>query len=306
MRTLLGALGAIVFALAPAGAHQIRPLGHANPGGGYSGDVFIHKGFAYLSSLLGFNCPSQAVSRRAYVYPAIPVSDFPGQPPSPGFRIFDVTDPRHPAEVGSWIATAAMKAGKTAVFVHSVRVNPSATRAYLSYWDLGTVILDISNPARPRYLGRTTDPQGFAHSTAITPNGRVLIETHETTGGHPSFWHISNPHKPRLIGVFKPPARLVADARRRGASGFALGVHDPKIIGKRAYFSWYALGVIVVDISNPRHPRFVAQFLPPASRHPQNEFCAKSSCTYTWGVYPTRKYVAAADMVGGLWVFRPR
>jgi len=233
------------------------------------------------------------------------MAEFPGHAPSPGFRIFDVTDPRHPVEVGSWIATAAMKTGRTAVFVHSVRVNPSATRAYLSYWDLGTVILDISNPAHPRYLGRTADPQGFAHSTAITPNGRVLIETHETNGGRPSFWDISNPRKPRLLSVFKPPARLVAAAKSRGASGFTLGVHDPKIIGTRAYFSWYALGVLVVDISNPRHPRFLAQFLPPASRDPENEFCANKSCTYTWGVYPTQKYVAAADMVGGLWVFRP-
>src|SRR5438270_3639858 len=293
MRTLLGALGAIVFALAPAGAHQIRPLGHANPGGGYTGDVFIHKGFAYLASWHGFNCPSQgvrvydlskpnrprhvatfadgaselavrgswtektivqraatpgftgelaavsfqngpgtnsyrgfgiyavtnpgtpkelslvrtdpggsheiwlqAVGRRAYVYTAIPVAEFPGHPPSPGFRIFDVTDPRHPAEVGSWIATAAMKAGKTAVFVHSVRVNPSATRAYLSYWDLGTVILDISNPAKPRYLGRTTDSQGFAQSPAITPIGRVLTETHAATGGHASSWITSYPDNP--------------------------------------------------------------------------------------------------------------
>ena len=42
MRSLLGALGAVVFALAPAGGAQIRPLGHANPGGGYTGDVFVH------------------------------------------------------------------------------------------------------------------------------------------------------------------------------------------------------------------------------------------------------------------------
>ena len=133
----------------------------------------------------------------------------------------------------------------------------------------------------------------------------MLIETHETTGGRPSFWDISNPRKPRLLSVFKPPARLVANARKRGASGFTLGVHDAKIIGKRAYFSWYALGILVIDISNPRHPRFLAQFLPPASRDPENEFCAQKSCTYTWGVYPTRKYVAAADMVGGLWLFRP-
>src|SRR5205807_3103386 len=186
-------------------------------------------------------------------------------------------DPNRPVEVGSWIAPAAMRAGKAAVFVHSVRVNPSATRAYLSYWDLGTVILDISNPAHPRYLGRTTDPQGFAHSTAMTPNGRVLIETHETNGGRPSFWDISKPRRPRLLSSFTPPARLVANARKRGASGFTLGVHDPKIIGKRAYFSWYALGVIVVDISNLRHPRFLAQFLPPASHDPENEFCAQKS-----------------------------
>jgi hypothetical protein len=402
MRTLLAALGAVVFALAPAGAHQIRPLGHANPGGGYTGDVFVHRGFAYLSSWHGLNCPSQGVRvydlsepsrprhvatfadgasnlgvrgtwtektivqhaatpsfrgelaavsfqncprtnsyrgfglydvtnprspkelslvrtdpggsheiwlqtvrRRAYVYTAIPVAEFPGHAPSSGFRIFDVTDPRQPAEIGSWIAPESMKAGKTAAFVHSVRVNAAATRAYLSYWDLGTVILDISNPAHPRYLGRTTDNQGFAHSTAITPNGRLLIETHETTGGRPSFWNISNPRKPLLLSVFKPPPRLVAAARKRGASGLTLGVHDPKIIGKRAYFSWYALGVLVFDISSPRHPRFLAQFLPPVSRDPENEFCAKSSCTYTWGVYPTRRYVAASDMVGGLWVFRP-
>jgi hypothetical protein len=402
MRILLGALGAVLLALSPAAANRIRPLGHANPGGGYTGDVFVHRGFAYLSSWHGANCPSQgvrvydlskpsrprrvatfadgssdlavrgtwtektivqhavtpsfsgelaavsfqncpgtnsyrgfglydvtnprapkqlslirtdpggsheiwlqAVQRRVYVYTAIPLAEYPGHPPEPGFRIYDATDPRHPVEIGSWIATPAMRVGRQAVFVHSVRVNAAATRAYVSYWDLGTVILDISDPAHPRYLGRTDDSQGFAHSTAVTPNGKLLIETHETTGGRPSFWDISNPRRPRLLSVFKPPARLIAAGKKRGAAGFALGVHDAKIVGKRAYFSWYGLGVIVADISNPRHPRFLAQFLPPLSRDPENEFCARQSCTYTWGVYPTAKYVAAADMVGGLWVFRP-
>lgn len=401
MRLLLGALGAALLAFAPAGAHRIRPLGHANPGGGYTGDVFVHRGFAYLSSWHGTNCPAQGVRvydmskpsrprhvatfadgsnlavrgtwtektivqhastpsftgelaavsfqncpttnsyrgfglydvtnprapkelslvrtdpggsheiwlqtvrHRAYVYTAIPLAEFPGHPPSPGFRIFDATDPRHPTEIGSWIAPSSLRGSKQGVFVHSVRVNAAATRAYLSYWNLGTVILDISKPTQPRYLGRTHDPQGSAHSTAITPNGKVMIETHETNGGRPSFWDISNPSRPRLLSVFKPPARLVKAAAAHGAAGFTLGVHDPKILGKRAYFSWYGLGVLVADISNPRHPKFVAQFLPPSTRDPENEFCAKKSCTYTWGVYPTKTYVAAADMVGGLWTFRP-
>jgi hypothetical protein len=404
MRILLALFGVAAMAFSPASTQRIRPLGHVNPGGGYSGDVFVHRGFAYLSSWHGTGCPAQGVrvydlakpahprhvstfadgastldirgtwtektivqhvatadfsgelaavsfqncqgtnafrgfglydvtnpraprqlslvrtdpggsheiwlqpkGRRAYVYTAIPLAELvrPGEPTSPGFRIFDVTDPRHPSEVGSWMAPQSMKGGKGGTFVHSVRVNAAATRAYVSYWNVGTVILDISNPARPQFLGRTNDPQGSAHSTAVTPNGKLMIETHETTGGRPSFWDISKPTHPRLLGVFKAPSRLVDRARQAGASGFGLGVHDPKILGKRAYFSWYGLGVLVVDISNPHRPRFVAQFLPPGSRDPGKEICRPGQrCTYTWGVYATPRYAVASDMVGGLWVFR--
>ena len=251
----------------------------------------------------------QQVGRKAYVYTAIPLAEW-GHPPSaeePGFRIYDVSDPRRPVRLSGWIAPASMRVGKKLVFVHSVRVNPSGTRAFLSYWDLGTVILDISNPRKPRYLGRTNDTQGAAHSTALSADGKLLIETHETTGGRPSLWDISNPRHPRRLGVFHAPASLLAEARRRtGGNDFTLGVHDPKIVGKRAYFSWYALGVLVADISNPRHPRFVAQFLPQGTRDPERGFCPRARCTYTWGVFPERRFVLASDLVGGLWVFRLR
>src|SRR6476646_8985145 len=108
MRVLLGALGAAVFAMSPASGHKLRPLAHAYPGGGYTGDVVVHKGFAYLSSWHGTNCPAQGVRvydvttpsapklrspvrtgpgrshemwlqtirNRAYVYPAIPLAEF--------------------------------------------------------------------------------------------------------------------------------------------------------------------------------------------------------------------------------------
>jgi hypothetical protein len=403
VRALTAVVGSVVLAFAPSARSHVQLLGHADPGGGYSADVYAHAGYAYLSSWHGEACTSQGVRvydlknpkrpRRVatfasgrgdievrgtwtektivqhvsvpgfkgdlaatsfqncpgtnsfrgfglydvtnprqpkrlalirtdpggahelwlqqvrghvYVYLAVPLAEF-GQPPySPGFRIYDATDPRHPVEVGSWIAPESLRAGKKAVFVHSVRVNSRGSRAYLSYWDLGTVILDITKPSAPRYLGRTDDPQGFAHSTAFSANGKLMIETHERDGGRPSFWDVANPAHPRLLGVFKPPARLLEAARKRGAAGFATGVHDPKIVGHRAYFSWYALGVIVADISNPRHPRFVAQFLPPSTRDPDKLFCPGARCTVTWGVYPYRNYVLAADMVGGLWVFRVR
>jgi hypothetical protein len=403
MRILLSALAAAILVVSPAAAERVRPLGHASPGGGYSGDVFVHGGFAYLSSWHGVSCPAQGVrvydlsrpshprriatfaagaadlalrgtwtektivqhtatpsftgelavtsfqncpgtnsfrgfglydvsdphaprelslvrtdpggsheiwlqpkGRRAYVYTAIPLAEFPGHAPTPGFRIYDVTDPRHPQEVGSWMVPDALRTGKQA-FVHSVRVNPSATRAFLSYWDAGTVILDISRPSQPRFLGRTTPSQPAAHSTALSRDGRLLIETHETTGGRPWLWDISNPRRPKLLSIFRPPARLIAEARKRtGAGGFELGVHDPKVLGHRLYFSWYALGVLVADISNPRRPRLVAQFLPPASRDAGGDLCGARRCSMTWGVYPTKAYSVASDMVGGLWVFRVR
>jgi hypothetical protein len=402
MRGFLAVVGVAAFGFSGGGHPQARAIGHADPGGGYSGDVYVQRGYAYLSSWHGSACPSQGVRvydlrsparprrvatfadgrselevrgswtektvvqhartpsftgelavvsfqhcpgtssfrgfglydvtsprgpkrlslvrtdpggsheiwlqtvrDRAYVYTAIPLAET-GAPLSPGFRIFDATDPRQPVEVGSWIAPASMRLGKEAAFVHSVRVNAAATRAYVSYWDLGTVILDVSDPHHPAYLGRTHDTQGSAHSTALTANGKVMIETHETRGGRPSFWNVSDPRRPRLLGVFNPPARLVSAAEKRGGAGFTLGVHDAKIVGRRAYFSWYVLGVLVADISNPRHPKFVAQFLPRAARDPGREFCPGKRCSYTWGVFAGKNYSVASDMVGGLWVFRVR
>src|SRR5919199_2982270 len=78
MRTLVTALGAAVIALSPASAHRIRPLGHAYPGGGYSGDVFVHNGFAYLSSWHGAGCPAQ------------------------GVRVYKLSNPRHPRRVATF------------------------------------------------------------------------------------------------------------------------------------------------------------------------------------------------------------
>src|SRR5215218_7165005 len=39
----------------------LRVLSNLDPGGGYHADVFAHKGFAYLSSWHGEDCPSTGV-----------------------------------------------------------------------------------------------------------------------------------------------------------------------------------------------------------------------------------------------------
>lgn len=76
--------------------------------------------------------------------------------------------------------------------MHSVVTNEQATRAYLSYWDLGTAMLDISNPAARR---RPT-------SAAIGRGGNLLDETHEIAAGVPTLYDISNPTSPVKLSGF--------------------------------------------------------------------------------------------------------
>ena len=78
-------------------------------------------------------------------------------PGRPDFRIWDVSDPHNPVQVGSWGAWKELglkpfpdiRRPLDGNLTHSVVTNAAGTRAYLSYWDLGTVILDVSDPAAP-------------------------------------------------------------------------------------------------------------------------------------------------------------
>jgi hypothetical protein len=411
--------GRALAAAKPARGLRAQVLAHVDPGGGFTGDVVGHRGYAYLSSWHGGACPAHGVRvydlrdprrpvraatfadadsdpqvkgtwtektivrrvrtpqfagdlavtsfqscpgrggafrgfglydvtnpaqprklalvhldpsgsheiwlagarNHAWVYTAVINSELRSSPDydprtgdasTPGnadFRIYDVSDPRSPEDVGEWGAWRSLginpRRGRgrfSANLVHSVITNAGATRAYLSYWDLGTVILDIRTPSAPRYLGRTPpiDEEGDAHSAWLARGGTVLIETHENGTGRPYLFDVSNPRRPRLLSRFGPVSR--------GSTSFTTGVHDPKVLGNRAYFSWYSRGVLVADISRPRRPRLIGRFVPTPHAAPDGGLggsCA-SACTMTWGVFPTANYVLAADMVSGLWVFRLR
>jgi hypothetical protein len=246
---------------------------------------------------------------RAYVYTAIidsevtsspdydPTTRTAKTPGKPDFRIVDVSNPRRPVTVGGWGAWRKLGispfAGGKSNFVHSVRVDRQLRRAYLSYWDLGTVILDIRNPRQPRYLGRTTPDQNHTHSSYVFDNGRTLVETHETEAGLPHYYDIGNPARPRLLSTF-----TTTDADTDT-------VHDPKVAGDVTYFSWYSLGVVAVDSGNPAKPHRIAQFVPDTD-YLNPDFYCEVRCSQVWGVALSGRYVLASDMNSGLYVLRRR
>jgi len=249
-----------------------------------------------------------APAGRAYVYTAIPRAEV--RTGEPDFRIFDVSNPRTPAEVGAWGAIEHLGApAEQGTLVHSVITNAAATRAYLSYWNLGTVILDVSDPAQPRYLGRTPSDQCCAHSAALDERRRLLIETHETSDGHPTVYDVSDAAHPRkLASIVTPvgfePGGSMGEIR---GTGLTRSVHDPRLVGTTAFFSWYSQGVVAVDLGRPSKPKILGRYLPKPRRDPEALLCPGRACSAVWGVYPLGpKTVLASDLASGLWVLRVR
>jgi hypothetical protein len=410
----------------PGESHGVRVLGHADPGGGFHGDVFAHDRHAYLGSWAAgaARCPSFGVrvfdtsdpasprqvstfadgasepeaqgswtekvvvqrvgsshfagdlaavsfqrcagtghrgfglydvtvpadpqrlalvptaangsheiwlekrGDRAYVYTAVIEAERLTSPDgvTPGdeadFQIWDVSDPRNPERVGQWGAWRELgipprftdeNGVARRSHVHSVigAVSGNQHRAYLSYWDSGTVILDVSDPANPVFLGRTEfapHEEGNAHSAWLARGGNLLIQADEDFNpvgsaviepawGYPRVYDISDPANPAQLATLELPTTRQVSPDRPGD----FSVHDPKVQGNRAYFSWYAEGVVVADISHPSSPQVVAQFLPPPAEDPFGLFVPAQ--VNVWGVALDRNLVLASDMSSGLWIF---
>ncbi len=106
-------------------------------------------------------------------------------------RIVDATDPRNPVQLSSWgvrsigLTNPGGLGQDARYYGHSVATNAGGTRAYLSYWDAGFIILDIADAAHPLFLGRgpeyLPDDEGNAHSVALSEDGRLLVGAEEDT-----------------------------------------------------------------------------------------------------------------------------
>ena len=281
-----------------------------------------------------FEVQHRADLGRTFAYATVPTSRYPDAQTASGyrdaqgkgdFRLIDITDPRRPFEVSNWGIqdiggpfSAGQGCDADANYGHGAEPSEDGTLVFLSYWDSGYIRLDLSNPAKPVFTGRTVYPpeaDGDGHSSQYDEGRRLLFTADEdfckTSGpatekgfGYMRVYDYSNPKAPKQIGEYRTPNSL--GTNDQAAGDFV--IHNNFLVGNTVYQSWYTDGVRVVDVSNPRAPREVAYFVPPATENPvkPSQRGTLTNTTQVWGVVvdETTGLIYASDMNSGLWILR--
>ncbi len=234
------------------------------------------------------------------------------------FRLLDVSDPAHPRQLSDWnLAERTGEAASSSRFVHSVQASADGQLAYLSYWDAGVLLLDISDPTNPKIAGRTGAPatgEGTAHSVAVSRDNRLMLAANEdldpgssadgyTDWGYLRVYDVADPANPRQVGAFLT-ANAHTDRLNGPADSGTYSIRDAHLQGNFGYLSWYSDGLRVVDLANPRSPQEVGSYVPPDTPDPYGVFANKAQ---VWSVVtqPERNLVLASDINFGLYVLRP-
>lgn len=270
---------------------------------------------------------------RAFAYATVPASEYEEAGSPSGFRdrqgrgdfrLIEITDPRNPVEVSDWgvIHDAGGPLGPgqgcdpDAVFGHGAEPSQDGMLVFLAYWDSGYVALDVSTPEDPVLMGDTDygpDEDGDGHSSMYDDDRRLLFTADEDFGKHcgpgiePGYGYLriydySDLSAPEQVGEFR--TRNSTTGGPTGSGDYT--IHNNWLVGTDVYIAWYSDGVRVVDASNPRAPREVAFFVPPAGQNPvkPSQRGVLSQTPQVWGVFVDEAtgLVYASDMNTGLWI----
>ncbi len=231
-----------------------------------------------------------------------------------GVKIVDATDPTSPLEITSWQLDVIPFSGIGCLpvkFAHSIRFENRGNDAYVSYWDAGTVHLDLSDPTAPVVVSDTVitppDEDGDNHSMTLANGGSWLVINPEDFSpsdcGDPSLdgwgeayvYDASDQANPSFLGTFSTP-----DSRSERTDGI-FTVHNTEVaLGRQFFSSWYSDGIVWWTMDDAGASHQLGEFVPPASE--------LEGIPLVWGVYVDHIHnlILASDFGSGLWIVRPK
>lgn len=189
----------------------------------------------------------------------------------PGWSVVDVTDARNPTvakfipgppntntvqvDLAENILVAALGRPENRAGTGLDPKNP---------YEAGVILIDLKDPLNPRELGRwhTDNPQGRGTHRNAYQGGRYVHLAADMKGYDGDIYvilDISDPARPVEAGRWWVPGQHVAGGETPQKNP-NVNLHNPNFVdGDLVYLSYGDAGMVVLDISDVKHPRLVSQ-----------------------------------------------
>ena len=154
----------------------------------------------------------------------------------PRLAVLDVSDPAAPTLVGQTEEFPRVVEGHFQASVEDIVIRDSC--AYVTVWNQGLWVIDISNPFEPRQVG-FCEIQSQAAKVSVSGSYAYVATDHGL-----SVVDVSDPANPQEVVYYMP-------------ENYELAFSDVFVSGRYAYVTDYYAGLTVVDISDPANPRRV-------------------------------------------------
>ena len=180
----------------------------------------------------------------------------------PDLLVIDISEPAQPEIVAEWRAEAEGIAG----LLHSISLARDGSRAYLALWNGGVLVAEVELP-EIRVLrdgSGAASPALFvaAHSAVPLEDPDYLLVTSELWRcpfSAATIVSVADPARPYVVASVALPENRCDGLPAEDA---VFSAHNPLVVGNLVFASWFSAGLQVLDVSDPRQPERVAQFVP--------------------------------------------
>ncbi len=257
---------------------------------------------------------------RVLLYVSIP-------PGVPSLEVIDITDPTAPLSIAHFdpIADGKLPNANGNDILHSVSASPDGRVAYLSHQTGGLVLADlgqvIDRAAAPVISLITPAANAFhwpgeqmgPHGAVKVPGRELLVVGEEVYPmpygagcpfGHLHVVDIADPANPTQVGEL-----ALAENTCDGAHAHStFTAHNATVTHDLALVTWYAAGLVAVDLADAAHPKLLAQFVPEPLPHVTVEDPGLGGDPVEMWSYPiiANGLVYAVDVRNGLYILRYR
>lgn len=208
-----------------------------------------------------------------------------------GIAIFSVLDPEDPVLINSY----------DDVYIHDVVVQKRGEQyilygaaIYQGEGEEALYLYDVTDPYAATRITAVPSEYRWLHNVWPTSDSMYLYTTHEENGYPLTIWDASDLSNVHEVGsLFLTPGNKDISA------------HNAFVRDDRLIISYYSMGTVVYDISQPTRPVLVAQY----DTWPQN-WQNNGGLNGNWGVYPfaaARRdgdgyYLYSSDVDNGLFI----